>query len=244
VLWELATWKVLPQKGDPLERWRKAAYPKWDPPSSVRASVPLALDTVLMRALATEPAQRFPDAAALGAELKRLKEKLAPNVGDADVARLMREAFAEEKAQEDAVLAELLEQEPSRARTEQLIPAKLAPPTALAFEHSGLEAPEDYVPGEDAAHSISRTRPQQQSRSATREARVSFGLDVASDPGVGMVEAPRPPLVRAIEGDDESLPPEAETGETDWRWMGWLAVGLFLGACAVGFGVVWLLAHS
>ena len=244
VLWELITWRFLPQKGDPLERWRKAAYPKWEPPSTVRPSVPLAVDAVVMRALATEPSERFPNAAALGAELKRLKEKLAPHVGDADVARLMCEAFAEEKAQEDEVLADLLDQEPSRARTEQAIPAKLAPPTALAFEHSGLEAPEDYVPGEDAAHSLSRGRPKAEARSVTREARVSFGMEVASDQSMGMVEASRAPLMRAIEGDEDGLPPEPETGETDWRWMGWLAVGLFLGACAVGFGVVWLLAQS
>lgn len=244
VLWELITWRFLPQKGDPLERWRKAAYPKWDAPSVVRPSVPLTVDAVVMKALATEASQRFPDAAALGAELKRLKDKLAPQVTDADVARLMREAFAEEKTQEDAVLAELLEQEPSRSRTEQLVPAKLAPPTALAFEHNGIEAPEDYVPGEDASISMARRKVKPQSRSETREARVSFGLDVEGDSKVGMVEGARPSLMRAIEGEDEGLPPEAETGETDFRRMGWLAIALFLGACAVGFGVVWLLARS
>ena len=163
---------------------------------------------------------------------------------DADVARLMREAFAEEKTQEDTVLAELLEQEPSRARTEQLVPAKLAPPTALAFEHNGIEAPEDYVPGEDASISMARRKVRPQSRSETREARVSFGLDVEDDSKVGMVEASRPSLLRAIEGDDEGLPPDPETGETGFRRMGWLAIALFLGACAVGFGVVWLLARS
>jgi tRNA A-37 threonylcarbamoyl transferase component Bud32 len=244
VLWELAAWKALPQKGDPLERWRRAAYPKWDPPSSLRAGVPLSVDTMLMRALAVEPGDRFQDAAALGAELARLKEKLAPGVGDADVARLMREMFAGEKAQEDAVLAELLEQEPSRALTEQAIPAKLAPPTALAFEHSGLDAPEDYVPGEDPSGASSAVKPQPLRRNETREARVSFGLDVENDPTLGMVEARRPQLVRAIEDEEEGPAPEVETGETDWRWMGWLAVGLFVGACALGFGVVWLLGHS
>jgi serine/threonine-protein kinase len=241
LLWELFSWRALPQRGDPLERWRRAAYPKWEPASQFRPGLPQPVDAMLMRALALEPAQRFPDAAALGAELARLKAKLAPGVGDADVARLMREVFAEEKAQEDAVLAELLEREPSRALTEQVIPAKLAPPTALAFEHNGLDAPEDYVPDEGPEDTTVPGKRPPLPRRGTREARVSFGMDVAGEPGVGMVEARRTSLARAIEGEEEG--PEAETGETDWRRMGWLAVGLFLGASAVGFGVVWLLGR-
>ncbi|WP_224240110.1 serine/threonine-protein kinase [Hyalangium gracile] len=245
VLWELFSWNPLPQKGEPLERWRKAAYPKWDPPSRYRTGVPPAVDAVVMKALSTEPDQRFPDAAALGAELARLKAKLAPQVTDEDVARVMWDAFAEEKAAEDAVLAELLGKDPSRALTEQAIPAKLAPPTALAFEHSGLEAPEDYVPGEDAPPAGAAARPAPAGRSETREARVSFGMDVAGDgdADVGMVEARRPQLVRDLEDDEEDmLTPAVESGaDARRRWI-WLALGLFLGACAAGFGVVWLLA--
>lgn len=245
VLWELFSWKALPQKGEPLERWRRAAYPKWDAPSSFREGVPAEVDAVVMRALSTEPDQRFPDAAALGAELVRLKAKLAPQVSDADVARVMCEVFAEEKTAEDAVLAELLGKDPSRALTEQAIPAKLAPPTALAFEHSGLEAPEDYVPGEDAPPASAAVKPAQPERRETREARVSFGMEVAaaSESGVGLVEAQRPQLVRDIEeGDEELHTAEVESrGAARKRWV-WLALGIFVGACAAGFVVVWLLS--
>ncbi len=196
-----------------------------------------------MRALSVEPDQRYPDAAALGAELARLKAKLAPEVSDADVARLMCEVFAEEKAAEDAVLAELLGKDPSRALTEQIIPAKLAPPTALAFEHSGLDAPEDFVPAEDTPEVSSTSKPPA-GRRETREAQVSFGMDVEGEPEVGMVEARRPQLVRAIEEDEEEIPtPAAETGAAARRRWIWLALGLFLGASAAGFGVVWLLAR-
>ena len=59
-----------------------------------------------------------------------------------------------------------------------------------------------------------------------------------------MVEARRPPLVRAIEEDEEEIPtPAVETGAggaaawAGWRWA------LFLAASAAGFGVVWLLAR-
>jgi serine/threonine-protein kinase len=244
VLWELITWRQLPQRGEPLERWRRAAYPKWESPSKLREGVPPAVDAMVMRALSIDPAQRFQDAVALGAELARLKAKLAPKVGDADVARLMRTMFAEEKAQEDAVLAELLGKEPARALTGKMIPPKLAPPTALAFEHSGLEASEDYVPSEETPEADAPSKkPEPMPRHKTREAHVSFGLDVEGDQAVGMVEARRrTTLARAIEGDDEA--PVVETDETDWRRMGWMALGLFLAACAVGFGVVWLLGQS
>jgi serine/threonine-protein kinase len=244
LLWELITWNQLPQKGEPLERWRRAAYPKWEPPSKVRPSVPPAVDAMVMRALSIEPTQRFQDAEALGAEIARLKAKLAPKIGDAEVARLMRTMFAEEKAQEDAVLAELLGKAPSRKLTGKAIPPKLAPPTALAFEHSGLEASEDYVPSEETPEpDAPNKRPEPMPHHKTREAHVSFGLDVEGERPVGMVEARRTTLARAIEGDDEATEVET-TGETDWRRMGWMAVGLFLAACAVGFGVVWLLGSS
>jgi serine/threonine-protein kinase len=242
VLWELLAWKPLPQKGEPLERWRRAAYPKWEPPSRFRTGLPPQVDTLLMRALSVEPGERYPDAGVMGMELARLKAKLAPGIGDADVARLMREVFAEEKAAEDQVLKELLGTDPSRALTEQIIPAKLAPPTALAFEHSGLEAPEDYVPPEEPPSAAEKPRPQPASRRETREASVSFGLDVASDtePG-GMVEARRAPLMRAIEEGEEDSGPTAVEGFWSQRRLIWLAVGLFVGASALGFGAVWLL---
>jgi hypothetical protein len=250
VLWELFAWQALPQKGEPLERWRRAAYPKWEPASRFREGVPKSVDAVLMRALSIEPDQRYPDAAALGVELARIKAKLAPEVNDSDVARLMCEVFAEEKAQEDAVLAELLGKDPSRALTEQAIPAKLAPPTALAFEHSGLEAPEDFVPAEDMPAEAPPGKPLSVGRRETREARVSFGMDTADEadevdePEVGMVEARRTPLARAIEEDEEELhTAEVETGASARRRWGLLALGLFLGASALGFGVVWLLAQ-
>jgi tRNA A-37 threonylcarbamoyl transferase component Bud32 len=244
VLWELLAWSPLPQKGDPLERWRRAAYPKWEPPSKLRTGIAPQVDAVLMKALSVEPGDRFPDAAALGAELAKLKAKLAPGVGDADVARLMKEVFAEEKVAEDQVLSELLGMDPSRALTEQAIPAKLAPPTALAFEHSGLEAPEDYVPGEEPSQPLAASKPKAQPRRETRQAQVSFGLDVADGSQVGMVDARRPALMRAIEeGDEERAEPAAEERPAKSNRMIWLAVGLFLGACALGFGLVWLLAR-
>ncbi|WP_246357724.1 serine/threonine-protein kinase [Pyxidicoccus fallax] len=146
LLWELVAWRPLPQRGDPVERWRRAAYPTWEPAGRFRKGVPTSLDALLMRALASEPEHRFPDAAALGAELARLKAKLTPGAGDADLARLMAAAFPREKAIEEKALQEMLRGDASRLRTEREFAAVLTPPNALAFEHSGIDAPEDFVP--------------------------------------------------------------------------------------------------
>lgn len=258
VLWELLSWRALPQKGDPLERWRRAAYPAWEPPGRFRAGLPPAVDALVMKALATEPSERFQDAAALGAELAALKAKLAPQVGDADLARLMAEAFAEEKAVEDPMLAELLRGDTAHASSEK-VPAAFVPPTALAFEHRALAAPEDYVPEEKVApEPLAAAAPEgpvppplPAPRRMTREARVGFGVDMtqpldAEALDAALVEAAEPSLVRAIEGaeaedeDDRSGTAEYDTAGA-LRRLRWVGAALFVGACGLGFGVVWLL---
>nr|WP_082207061.1 protein kinase [Corallococcus macrosporus] len=148
LLWELFAWRPLAQRGDPVERWRRAAYPQWEPAGHFRQGVPASVDAFLMRALASEPDNRFPDAAAMGAELARMKAKLAPNVGDAELAKVIAAAFPREKKAEELVLRELLREPRSRALTEPALATVLAPPTALAFEHGGIDAPEDFVPAE------------------------------------------------------------------------------------------------
>jgi len=240
VLWELFAGVALPQKGDPLERWRRAAYPQWQPPGRHRAGVPASVDALLMRALATEPAERIADATTFGAELQRLKAKLAPGVGAADLARLMAETFAEEKAVEERMLAELL-RGGARTSSEQ-VPAAFAPPTALAYEHRALAAPEEYVPAEQEAPRSAPNRP------TTQEARVGFGVDITQPLDAGMMEAAAPSLVRALEGDEheaeapvQDAPEPEEMDALAARRLRWVGAALFLGACGLGFGAVWLL---
>jgi serine/threonine protein kinase len=150
VLWELLVGQPLVPSGDVAERWRRAAHPRWEPPSQRRPGLSPEVDAVVMRALATEPEERFPDAAALGEALRALRERYAPGVEDAQLARLMGEAFERERRVEDAVLAELTRGRPAPARrlTEQELSA-FAPPTALAFEHRALDAPPGFVPSEE-----------------------------------------------------------------------------------------------
>ncbi len=240
VLWELLAWQPLAQKGDVAERWKRAAYPQWAPPGRHR-ELPPEVDAVVMKALAVEPEARFPDAAALGAELRRLREQYAPGVGDADLARVMGEAFAKEKVVEDGVLAELLRRgsPPQRPIPEKEMPA-FAPPTALAFEHRALDAPAGFVPSGEVVVVEDSQPPQPEAPGApaqtphSREVRVSFDVE---QPG----EASG--LVRAIEEGTEAEggAPGGPVSAGAPSPRKWLAAGLFLAALAVGFLLVWLL---
>ncbi|RYZ35555.1 MAG: serine/threonine protein kinase, partial [Myxococcaceae bacterium] len=146
VLWELFAWKPLSQRGDPLDRWRRAAYPQWEPAGRYRPDLPRAVDAFLVRALAPEPKDRFPTAAAMGEALAALKEKLAPGVTDQDLVRLMSAAFPREKVMEQQMVDELLREQPERASTRQEFPSVLAPPVAsLSEEAEVLRAQEDIA---------------------------------------------------------------------------------------------------
>ncbi|WP_199732681.1 serine/threonine-protein kinase, partial [Corallococcus sp. CA031C] len=146
VLWELFAWKPLSQRGDPLERWRRAAYPQWEPAGRYRPDLPRAVDAFLVRALAPEPKDRFPTAAAMAEALAALKEKLAPGVTDQDLVRLMSAAFPREKVMEQQMVEDLLREQPERASTRQEFPSVLAPPGASVSEEAEvLRAQEDIA---------------------------------------------------------------------------------------------------
>ncbi len=175
VLWELLVGQPLVPSGDVVERWRRAAYPRWEPPSRQRPGLPPEVDAVVLRALATEPEERFPDAVSLGEALRGLRKRYAPEVSDAELARLMGEAFARERRVEDGVLAELTRSgpPPSRRLSEKEMPA-FAPPTALAFEHRALEAPPGFVPSAEVELVEEAPAPRQ----ASREVQVAFDVEL------------------------------------------------------------------
>jgi serine/threonine-protein kinase len=246
LLWELLAWHPIKQEGDVVQRWRRAAYPQWEPPSRHR-SLPPEVDAVVMKALAAEPEERFVDAAAFGAALRALRESLAPGTGDANLARLMGEAFEREKAVEDGVLAELLRGTPalSRPLTEKELPT-FAPPTALAFEHRALDAPPDFVPSsevelleEPASAGTDSAEPG--TRLTSREVRVAFDTLVQDmdEGGEAQVQAQAPePVAPAQKPVVPTQEPVPATGASRKRW---LAAALFLVALAAGFLGVWLL---
>jgi serine/threonine-protein kinase len=257
MLWELLSWHALPQKGDPLERWRKAANPSWDPPSLLRASVPQELDEVILKALRREPEHRWHTARELGNALRRIRESLAPDSSRAELGDLLAQVFQQEKVDEDAVLAEVSSGRSIRGDTFGRV--NVVPPNALAFEHTAVIEPEalaaamneeseQNLEAQDHARGplpkdLIATRPILASSIQGR--RSTFGLTFAD-----VVEQPiERSLIEEIEGFDGSDVDTLAVDEGLWLWIAsaqrWkraaLFSALFAGAMGLGFLTVWML---
>lgn len=141
MLWELLAWHALPQKGDPVERWRKAASPTWEAPSMYNNNIPPDVDATLMRALARRPDDRFQSAREFGQVLKKLRLRYASEVSEKVLGDFLSRVFKEEKENEDAVLREL-ESASVEQPTDSSKRALVVPPNALAFEHTAVLAPD------------------------------------------------------------------------------------------------------
>lgn len=109
VLWELLSSELMSVEGDPIERWKRAASPRFKPPSHYLSDVPPDLDAIVMRAVSADPGGRFPTAAAMREALLEGLELLeAPDDDECgtQLHELMRDCFRGEWQQEREVLAE------------------------------------------------------------------------------------------------------------------------------------------
>lgn len=264
MLWELLSWHALPQKGDPIERWRKAANPVWDAPSLTQPSLPREVDEVVLKALRKEPKDRYATATEFAGALKRLRLKYAPDVTERDLGELLARVFAKEKTGEDSVLHEAVYGKTLHIPPEQTRRLQLVPPTALAFEHTAVLASGDFFPADDqditdpgpevaprpALGDEQKPAPPTEVRSAppapvqARSRRTSFGVTFA-DAEEPVIE---PSLINEIDGNDDVIDvpsdPEAdtrahETGNQRWK-MAAVFGGIFAFATGLGFLAVWL----
>ncbi|HEY3450304.1 MAG TPA: serine/threonine-protein kinase [Myxococcales bacterium] len=105
VLWELIAWHALPTGGDHVERWRRAAYPRFVPPSKLQSDVPPFLDPIIMRGLAMDPLDRFPNAEELRDELQRALQQIGAKTSQSTLGALMQALFRQEANQERATVA-------------------------------------------------------------------------------------------------------------------------------------------
>jgi eukaryotic-like serine/threonine-protein kinase len=82
LLWELLCGRRLfSQLGD-LEALRAVREPRIQRPTEIDRSLPVAIDEIVMTALARDKQRRFPSAGALGAKLRSLRYSLDSTVGD------------------------------------------------------------------------------------------------------------------------------------------------------------------
>ncbi len=150
MLWEMLAWHALPQKGDPIERWRKAANPSWDAPSKMNAAVPRDVDELVLKALRKEPGDRFTSAKAFGEVLRHARLRHAPQVSERDLGDLLTRVFTKEKTGEDAVLREAVYGTAGESGPKELTRrVAIVPPTALAFEHTAVLAPASMMPDDE-----------------------------------------------------------------------------------------------
>lgn len=259
MLWELLAWHALPQKGDPIERWRKAANPSWEPPSQNQPGVPREVDEVILKALRKEPKDRWATATEFGEALKKLRMRYAPEVSERDLGDLLARVFAKEKTGEDAVLHEAVYGKtlniPDADKTRRV---QLVPPTALAFEHTAVLASADFVdqditdPGREEPPpppplsedgTPTPAKDPRLPKVEARSRRTSFGVTF-SDVEEPIIEHS---LIQEIDASDDFLDPqsdpEADTraNEADGRFKRMvLFAGIFLFATGLGFLGVWL----
>ena len=147
VLWELLAWHALPQKGDPIERWRKAANPSWEPPSLYHGAIPREVDDLVLKALRKNPNERFSTAAEFGEAMRKIRMRHAPDSSEKDLSELLMRVFRREKEAEDEVLAATMQGKAiAEVPTDKTRKLQFIPPTALAFEHTAVLAPAGYVP--------------------------------------------------------------------------------------------------
>ncbi len=150
MLWELLAWHALPQKGDPIERWRKAANPSWEPPSLYHGALPREVDDLVLKALKKSPNDRYASAEIFGEAMKKVRLRHAPDTNEKDLSDLLMRVFKREKESEDQVLAHTMQGKPiGDAPTDKTRRMQFVPPTALAFEHTAVLAPAGYIPSND-----------------------------------------------------------------------------------------------
>jgi serine/threonine protein kinase len=155
LMWELLAWHALPQKGDPIERWRKAASPSWEPPSLHNKAVPKEIDAIVLKALRKDPNERYVSAAEMQRVLHAARTRFAPDSSERDLSALLSRMFAREKGAEDQLLSDAVQgKSPSQETTDKTRKGtqrivSVVPPTALAFEHTAVVQPREYMPTDD-----------------------------------------------------------------------------------------------
>ncbi len=158
VLWEVLTNRtLLEEHGEDALRLRITSGEDV-PPSRYRESVCTALDTVVLRALALRPGDRFPTAEAMAGALRKV-EVPAPAV---DIARWVRQAAGDElEISEERV--RLFEQSPDASSSLPMLPESNEPDSGITSAvtkagRTGLARGELFGPPQRTGARVGRSR--------------------------------------------------------------------------------------
>jgi serine/threonine protein kinase len=89
VLFEMLTGRRLREIEDEVNGWREVASGVVPTARSIRPDLPESFDRLLSQALASEPARRFPDAAAFGSAIREILVQMNTPVGSSDLQALL-----------------------------------------------------------------------------------------------------------------------------------------------------------
>ncbi|MFK7986447.1 MAG: serine/threonine protein kinase [Sandaracinaceae bacterium] len=93
MIWEMLTFQRLFRRSSQSKTMYAVLEGEVKPPSAVRNGIPEALDTIVLKALSRDPAERYPTARALGQDLAAFLASAGEAFGAAEVAEWMGELF-------------------------------------------------------------------------------------------------------------------------------------------------------
>ncbi len=140
VLWEVLTGRRLFKSVNELATLHETLQGEIKLPSAFRPELPTELDTICMRALQRDPSERYQTAQEMKEDIERYLRSLHEAPGRKQVARLMKERFADVIKHHKRTLAECLQGTGaiSPATIERLVPASSASQEMLTPSHSGV----------------------------------------------------------------------------------------------------------
>lgn len=127
VLWEAVCLRRLFRRETDTATLLEITQGEVPAPRSLRPDLPLALEEVILRALARDPRDRYASAKDLEQDLRRLLSRGDPMVGAAELAVLMEDLFAERRLAREKVIREALEAPVSASLSAAAPPAPTEP---------------------------------------------------------------------------------------------------------------------
>jgi eukaryotic-like serine/threonine-protein kinase len=187
VLFEMLTGHKLREITDEVNGFREVASGLVRSARTLRSDLPEAYEALLARALAADPAGRFPDAAAFGVAIRELARESATPVGPADMKELVELLSPPRRARSPVEISKVIRLGPEF----KVLAGSMRGGRTMGFGDMPLHpVPDDAVPAAAVAES-----PQRKTNPAWAD-KAAFNLAVPTpSPMSTVAPTPRPPPV-------------------------------------------------